>query len=298
MKKVISRKKFLSEKTGGLILRVYAHKEEQIPERINMIKEAIASARRMTMDSEQFIRRIDILVWADKSYKDSDCGKTASILREELREEKGVFVSEVMHADIFCSILNYGVVHQLRKGIDYSMIASSEAFTYMTPEIMFDMIEAARNSALAIGVAINELSESILEGRIANTLAMWHNESLMTVGGFDLRAAMPLNERSAFYMKGWSKDEGVVYYPLAGVEEVIPLARMIQTYGPCVAPLVPRGNGVKQYMAPSPITHYDLWMRHISKMGTKFERQSALLASIGADLSYIKGGVMEDYRHF
>jgi hypothetical protein len=295
---MIERKRFLAEKTAGLIMRVYASKEEDVPKRIQMIKEAIAATRKMVVDGVQVVRRIDVLVWSDKNYKDSDCGKTAPALREALKEEKGVFVSEVEHADIFCGILNYGVVHQLRKGIDYSIIASSEAFSYMTPETMSDMVDAACSGAKAIGVAINELSDSIMEGRIANTFAMWHNESLMTVGGFDLRAAKPLDDKNACYMKGWSAEKGDVYYHLAGVEEVISLARLVQTFGPCIAPVVPRGEGVKAYIVPDPITQQERWKQHISKMGTKFERQCAHLATIGTDPSYLKGGVMPEYRRF
>ncbi len=294
----MNRKQFLSEKVVGLILRVYASKEEDVPNRIKMIKDAIAATRKMVVDGIQVIRRIDVLVWADKNYKDSDCGKTAPALREALKEEKGVFISEIEHADIFCSILNYGIMHQIRKGVDYSIIASAEAFSYMTPETMSAMVDAACAGAKAIPVAITELTQSILEGRGANTFMMWHNESLGTVGLFDLKAAKPNDDRTAHYMKGWSHEKGDVYYQLAGVEEVIPLARMIQTFGPCIAPIIPSGEGVKAYIVPDPATQPELWLRHISKMGTKFERQSAHLASIGFDPSYIKGGMMPGYRRF
>ena len=298
MEDAMNRKQFLSEKVAGLILRVFASKEDDIQNRIKMIEDAIQATHRMIVDGVQVVRRIDVLVWADKSYKDSDCGKTAVALREALKEEKSVFVSEVEHADIFCGILNYGIVHQLRKGVDYSIIASAEAFSYMTPETMGNMIDAACAGAKAIPVAITELTQSILEGRGANTFMMWHNESLMTVGGFDLRAAKPTDDRTAHYMKGWNQEKGEVYYHLAGVEEVIPLARMIQTFGPCIAPIVPSGEGVKKYIVPDPATQREMWERHISKMGTKFERQSAHLAAIGVDPSYIKGGVMPKYRQF
>jgi hypothetical protein len=292
----MDRKAFLSEKVVGLVLRVYASKESDIQNRIEMIQKAIQATRRMTVDGIQVVRRIDVLVWADKNYKDSDCGKTAPAIREALKEEKNVFVSEVEHADIFCGILNYGVVHQLRKGVDYSIIASAEAFSYMTPETMTSMIDAACGGAKAIGVAINELTDSIMAGRIANTFAMWHNESLMTIGGFDLRAAKPLDDRTAFYMKGWSAKMGEVYYHLAGVEEVIPLARMVQTFGACIAPVMPSGEGVQSYVVPDPTKQPERYVEHFKKLGTKFERQCAHLALIGIDPSYIKGGVMPDYR--
>jgi len=74
----------------------------------------------------------------------------------------------------------------------------------------------------ASGVAINELTPSVLEGRLANTFCLWDNLALLSVGGFDLRAAKPQRIERAHYMRGWSKDKGEVFYHLAGVEEVIP----------------------------------------------------------------------------
>lgn len=291
------KKDFLARKKVGMILRVYATKAEDVPNRVGMIEKAVVAARKAMVDGKSLIQRIDVLVWRDQNYKDADCGQTAEALRQKFAAEKNLFVSEVRHGDVFCGILNYGVVHQLRHGCDYSLIVSAEAFSYMTPETMEAIMGAACKGALAIPVAITELTESVLEGRGANTFMMWHNESLMTVGGFDLRAAKPANEFSAHYMKGWSQEKGEpVFYHLAGVEEVIPLARLTETFGPCIAPILPSGEGIQRYQAPDPATSPDLWQRHISKMGTKLERQSALLATIGCDISFLKGGVMPEYR--
>ena len=293
----MTRIDFLSRKKVGLILRVYATKAADVPNRVTMIEKAVAAARGAIVDGKPLIQRIDVLVWSDQNYKDSDYGQTVEALRQKFGSEKNLFVSEVKHGDLFCGILNYGIVHQLRHGVDYSLIVSAEAFSYMTPETMEKMVDAACKGALAIGVAINELTQSILEGRVANTFAMWHSESLMTVGGFDLRAAKPANEFSAHYMKGWSSEKGEnVFYHLAGVEEVIPLSRLVETFGPCIAPILPQGEGAQQYQAPDPVRNSDLWLRHVSKMGTKLERQSALLASINIDINYLKGGVMPEYR--
>ncbi|MFA5099213.1 MAG: hypothetical protein WC461_03345 [Candidatus Paceibacterota bacterium] len=293
----MERREFVARKKVGLILRVYAAKEDQITARAMMIEKAVAAAREATVDGQQLIRRIDVLVWSDKNYTESDCGQTAAALREKFSGEKNLFISEFFYGDIFCGILNYGIVHQLRHGVDYSIIASAEAFSYMTPETTEAMVDAACSGALAIGVAINELTQSILDGRLANTFAMWDNVSLMTVGGFDLRAAKPANDSVAYFMRGWSPEkEENVFYHLAGVEEVIPLARMVETFGPCLAPILPRGEGVQHYQAPDPAVNPELWQRHIAKMGTKFERQCALLASIGIDPSFLKGGVIPEYR--
>lgn len=297
MKKT-SRNAFLAEKVIGLILRVYATKESDITNRIEMIRKAIQASRNMTANGLQVIRRIDVLVWHNKKYTDSDCGLTAPAMRNEFQKEKDVHISEVQDGDIFCGILNRGVVRQIRKGVDYSIIVSADAFSYMTPKTMSDMIDAACAGAKAIPVAITELTQSILEGRGANTFMMWDNVALMEHGGFDLKAAKPKDDRTAHYMRGWNEEKGDVYYHLAGVEEVIPLARMIETYGQCIAPIMPSCEGVQGYIVPNPATQLELWERHIAKKGTKFERQFALLSSIGVDMSVLKGGVMEQYRRF
>jgi hypothetical protein len=295
----MTRAQFLARKKVGLILRVYATDEKDVPKRIEMVKSAVEAARKATVDGQQLIKRIDVLVWADERYGDFekvDCGKTAGALRAKFSEEKGIFISEVRRGDLFCGILNYGVAHQLRHGVDYSLIVSSEAFSYMTPETMSAIVDAACKGALAIGVAINELTESICEGRIANTFAMWHNQSLLTVGAFDLRAAKPHRKEAAYYVKGWSKEKGEVFYHLAGVEEVLPLARLVETFGSCIAPILPQSEGVQRYEVPNKYTHPELWLRHESKIGTKEHRQSMLLAAEnGYDFSWIKGGVMPGY---
>jgi hypothetical protein len=60
---------------------------------------------------------------------------------------------------------------------------------------------------------------------------------------------------------------------------------------------MPQGTGATQvYEVPDPKTQPELYARHIAKMGTKLERQTALLASVGYDLSHLRGGVMEQYR--
>ncbi|PIY95922.1 MAG: hypothetical protein COY66_05695 [Candidatus Kerfeldbacteria bacterium CG_4_10_14_0_8_um_filter_42_10] len=290
---------FLSRTSFGLILRVFAQKEADISNRIEMVRELVERAAGVSVFGHRFLKAIDVLVWADNRYE-SDCGKTTSALRKAVpKKVNGVLVpiSEVRHGDLFCGILNHGIGLQSRRGIDYSMIVSPEAFSYLNTETTDQMVFAATKGALAVGVAINELTQSILEGRIANTFAMWHNLSLLTVGGFDLRAAKPIaDDRIAEYVRGWHPDKGEVFYQIAGVEEVIPLARLAETYGPCIAPIMPQGEGVQRYVVPDPIKSPELYLRHVSKMGTKLERQSHHLAQIGFDLTYLKGGVMPDYR--
>jgi len=67
-------------------------------------------------------------------------------------------------------------------------------------------------------------------------------------------------------MRGWSKDKGEVFYHLAGVEEVIPLVRLVETYGPCIVPVMPEGEGT-QIPRTDPVSQPDLWLRHVSQNG-------------------------------
>ena len=290
---------FLSRKKIGLILRVYAQEESQIPKRVKMIREFIERVLTVKHRDRVIVSRIDVLVWADKRFKESDCGKTAQALRDIFPRKTGscVHIQNVEYGDLFCGLLNYGIAIQSRAGIEHSIIASSEAYSYFNEATLMAMIEAAKKGARAVGVAINELTDSILKGRLANTFCMWDNISLMAVGGFDFRASKPTDEKTAHYMRGWHEDNGDVYYHLAGVEEVVPLARMVELFGECLAPVLPQGEGVKRYEAPNPATETELYLRHTQKMGTKLERQTAHLVSIGCDPSVIEGGIMPEYRN-
>jgi hypothetical protein len=262
-----------------------------------MLQKSIDAARSITFGDQQVIKQVDIMVWEDENNFPGqvDCGQLAPALRTHFSDQKHIRVRSVTHGDIFCCVLNRAVAIQAQSGCRYSIIASPEANSYWNKHIVGNMVQAAKDGALAIGVAINELQESILQGRIANTFAMWHNLSLLTVGGFDLRAAKPPNVQEAHFMQGWHKDDGTVYYHLAGVEEMIPLARLVRYHGACTASIMPTdSNGEPQWYELPQDT--ELLRRHHQKMGTKFERQCAFLATENVDPSFLMGGVMPQYR--
>lgn len=261
-----------------------------------MMDKLIDAALAAKVDGHQFIKQIDVLVWANQEDFPgvSDCGGLAKELKSHFMGKSHVRIHNVTKGDLFCSILNYGVLKQIRAGCDYSLIASAEANPYWNSDIPEMMIQAICDGALAVGVAINELTQSVLEGRIANTLAMWENTSLMMVGGFDLGAAKPKDDRHAHYMKGVDTDGNTRFYHLGGVEEMVPLARLVDTFGPCIAP-IQSNNSTLRYIMPDPRKDLELFERHMSKFGTKTERQTAHLVRINRDVSHIKGGVMDGY---
>ncbi len=281
-------------------MRAFSKTEDQVENNAGQVLNAARGAANwIKADKSKFFSEVMILIPRDESRIDYDCGKTASALEEMLRmqppdEDKftsNISIHEVKHGDLFCGVLNYGVTKLLREGIDYVGIISSGASSYLTAENMNAIYQAFEGGAKAAGLAIEELQQSILEGRLANTFAFWDAIALMSVGGFDLRAQQPKkDDRTAPYLRGFGSD---LYYPLAGVEEIIPLTRLVSTFGPCIAPIKPAGAAV--WKAPNPATDPEGAARHQKKMGTKFERQAALAASVGADLSYLQYGVMEQY---
>ncbi len=292
----------LHSKKIGAIVRCFAREPQLVD---NAVTLALASVERMlsvTVGDRAFISRVEILVPMDPDYVEKDCGETAAQLREAIATAgwKNVYVSEVRHGDIFVGLLNYGTAKLLRAGCDYGVILSKEAEAYFTPEAAEDLVQAAEAGALATGLAITELTKSIMEGRIANTFAMWHLMSLMQVGGFDLRSAKPKKEAPIkSRAEAWDKGKLFYVYDNAGVEEITPLIRLIRTFGPCIAPILPRGVGTKIWQAPDPKLDPEGYVRHVNKMGTKFIRQSYFAQAEHTDpeLSFLKGGVMADYQH-
>ncbi len=278
----------------GLILRVFSPKPELVEQNVDQVIDTVNVALAIEVGGKRVFSRIDVLVSADSRHGDTDCGDTTAALREAIGDstKRNVHVAEVRHGDIFCGMLNYGVAHQMRDRIDYTMILSSGVKSYLTSENMEAMLSALEAGAKVTGLAISELAQSILDGRIANTFAIWHNESLATVGGFDLRAAKPLkDDRLVDYARGWSPERGEVFYNVAGVEEIIPLIRLVKTFGPCIAPVLPV-TGARWVVSDDP----DVQKREQSKLGTKFERQMRWFVAENADFSFLKGGVLPEFR--
>ncbi|MDZ4225969.1 MAG: hypothetical protein U1C66_00575 [Patescibacteria group bacterium] len=284
----------LDRKRFGLILRVFSKTPEQVEKNANQTAKAARAAAALMVGGKFVFSEIQVLVAADKSRIDYDCGETSPLLREMLKDVPSAEVHEMQNGDLFCGVLNYGVASLVRKRCDFVGVLSHGALEYLTAENMAKVFEAFEAGARAVGLALDELQPSILEGRLANTAAFWDAVALMAVGGFDLRAAQPKRDEPSPYMRGWSEEKGEVFYPLAGVEEILALLRLAQTYGPCIAPIMP--VGAPEWKVPDPATDPEGHSRHIKKMGTKWERQASFATSIGAELSCLKGGVMERYR--
>ena len=174
----MSLKAFMSECRVGLILRTFAKKQSQVKDRLEMIQKIIEKIRPIMFMEKQLIRRIDVVVWNDERYFDfvdgqsvpaADCGATTETLRDVYKNDKLINMSQVRQGDLFCGALNYGLELQKKYRITHSLIVSAEASSYINQENLENMIVAMCRGALVSGLAITELTQSILEGRIANT---------------------------------------------------------------------------------------------------------------------------------
>ncbi len=299
----------IERKRVGVIIRSFAAKPELVEGQVKAVVDAVQRVLAVEIAGKKAITRVDVVVPMDQRFGDCDCGQTADALRSELHIALApygikVVVSEISHGDIFCTALNYAIGLQMEDRISYSIILSTQVRSYFNAPTLEKMFEAAEKGARVVGVALEELTDSIRDGLIANTFAMWHLPSLASVGLFDFRAAKPLkngNWRTA-QLVGWVKEKETIVesgenrYHLAGVEEIIPLIRLGFLFGPCIAPVLPQGEGVKQWIAPDPTVDPGGFRRHTNKMGTKLARQAGMAAMENADLSYISGKVLSEYR--
>lgn len=293
----------LDTKNIGALLRVFATTPELVAGQAEQVMELARRIGSVKIRDKFMAKRIEILIPLDPGYTDVDCGKTAKAVREIISKEPWaegrVFVSEVKNGDVFCSILNYGMYRLARAGCDYGLVASKEAYSYFNQETAEAMIEAAEAGALAIGVAISELEQLIMQGRVANTMALWHISSLQQVCGFDLKAAkQQKDDPSCEELSGWDNDKQLHKYGANGCEEIIPLIRMYRMFKrPIIATFLPKGTGIKQYEVPDPIKDPVGHKRHWAKMYTKAARQAFMANYVNADMSVFNGAVMEQYRH-
>jgi hypothetical protein len=167
---------------------------------------------------------------------------------------------------------------------------SPDAHDYLTPENIRLVLAKAAKGARIVGLAINELRESIHTGCIANTFALWHNESLQSVGSFNIAlSGEPRGDKEATFLTGYDESGEQQFYKINGVEEIVPSLLMGHIFGPCIAVVDPT----------SFTTHYEvvsdkeLQKRHHSKMATKLVRQQHQAYAIGYDLNSLKAYLLK-----
>ncbi len=261
-----------THKNIGALLRVYEHDTDKVSAAVAQTKEAVRVLRSLSPAPS-----IDVMVWTDRSRyaAKSDCGSTAEALRLSLGDQD-VRVVEFASGDIFVDILNAGVASHRDRGCDRSLILSPQAASYLTQDAWERMLDAADRGAKAAGVAVAEAGPTIHDGCLANTLCLWDTDALLGVGGFDGASRMPA--------------DGEADRP-SGVEEIIPLFRLVETYGPCIA-VIPPSNKDASYVIPDAAADPQEYTRNKEKFASKKKRQAYMLATIGAGFAQLKQGLM------
>lgn len=277
----------LHSKKIGCVLRVFAKHPALVPLVVKQTLEIVQKLTVLQVDGLAFTRRVELLVPMDTAYADVDCGLTANALRAALQDcpwaAKTVFVSEVKHGDIYCRVLNYGMARLLRAGCDYGFVVSREATEYVDSLTVAKFVKAASNGARVTGLALHELN-GVQAGRVANTMALWHIESLVQQGGFDLFAAQSANDNV-------SRVNG---YERAGTEEIIPLIRLVREFGRCIATVSP-SCARAHYTTPSVSSDPLGFARHERKMATKLVRQTQAARHLGVELDHLEHGLCANY---
>jgi len=242
------------ERTYDILVRVYTPKPEEVPSRV---ERAIKHGRQIIAVSKEFpqLKRANFLV-----PEDYDCGQTFGALVARFRGEGFSRKQVGLHAYggyHSCEALNKTLLGLSESNV---LIVSGKAMTYLTALSLQKIDDAFARGAKASGLAVGELRDIVLSGRLQNTFTAWDRQALLLEEGFDNR-----------------KD----------VEEIAPLIRLARRYGKCIAPIDVEGEGLDVHMSPTALERH----RHV--MGEKVKRQQEDCERLGADFDFIREHVME-----
>ncbi len=239
----------------GVLLRVYTPKTEEVAGRVDR---ALKHVRQILTVSGKFpaLRRIALLV-----PRDYDCGQTyrmllGRIVDERLHHRVAVYTPFGHHS---CEVLNLGVKIELESSISHALIVSGKAMPYFTVSALTAIDKAFENGAKVAGLAVDELRDMVLDGRIQNTFAAWDIKALLGVGGFDCKA---------------------------DVEEIAPLVRLVRKFGPCIAPIDVWNAALDVH------TSATARERHEQVMATKLNCQLAEFVRLGSNSEFIRKAIM------
>ncbi len=295
-------RKLLERNRVGALLRIFANSDEIVTQQIASGLEAAKKLNELEISGKKVFSRIDFLVSNDDRFEDSDNGEITEKLRAAIEETFGnkslIRVLNIQRGDIYCMLLNYGVVNQMEDRVPYSFIITHSAHNYITLENISSMLAAMQEKARVAGLQINNISELVQKGRVANTFAVWHNKSLMTVGGFDLRSAKPLKTADCNSVIGiCTTSEAAEYknqellYLTAGCEEIIPLIRLTRVFGPCIKPIVAEDSDIP--WGPRIGSETDEYKRHQEKLATKEARQNYFANLVGTTADFLQEGIIK-----
>lgn len=106
------------------------------------------------------------------------------------KERKRVQLERVSVGNFYNDLLNFAKEEQIRRGIDYSIYVSPEAYLYASQENINKMTKAASQGACAIGLNLKEYSDLIELGYLSNAFCMYKNTLVNFVNIWDINASV------------------------------------------------------------------------------------------------------------
>lgn len=248
-----------TERIYGVLLRVYTPKPEEVADRV---ERALKHVHHVFDVAKEFpaLHRVVLVV-----PRDYDCGLTYQALSKRIDAEGLSSLVSMLtptghHS---CEALNFGLTAAHLES-SHALIVSGKAMSYLTLSVLRAFDEAFACGAKVVGLAVDELHDIVLEGRIQNTFAAWDIKALQQVGDFDSKG---------------------------GVEEIAPLVRLIREFGQCIAPIDTVAGTLEVLKSETARA------RHEEVMTTKLVRQQAELDRVGSNFAEIKSGIMPGYQY-
>lgn len=247
----------MSDRTYGVLLRVYTPKPEEVSDRV---ERALKHVHHVFDVAKEFPALHHVALVIPSDY---DCGLTYQVLSkridvEGLSNRVSMLMAGGHHS---CEALNFGLT-AVRLVCSHALIISGKAMSYLTVSAMRAIDEAFANGAKVAGLAVDELRDTVLAGRIQNTFAAWDIDALFQVGEFDSKG---------------------------GVEEIAPLVRLTRKFERCIAPLDTGAGKLDIHESET------ARVRHHEVMLTKLDRQLKEVLCVDSSFAEISSGVMPGY---
>ncbi len=160
------------------------------------------------------------------------------------KERKKVQFERITTGNFYGDLLNYAKNEQIRRGIDYSISISPEAYLYATDNNISKMLEAAEKGSYATCLKLKEYSELIESGYISNAFCMYRNSVINFVNIWELNQIL---QKTSDDKKSF------------GLEETYVIKNLIDTYEEkCVTVITPKEGHLIEATDKSSIEKRDL----------------------------------------
>jgi hypothetical protein len=169
----------------GIVFRSYAKTPELVSEVVERAITSVKKALDVKVRNVPIFKSIIIAIPTDY-----DCGNTATALFNRIKAEKFSEIIEIFPIDGHHSseVLNEVMFYLYEKEIEYGLIVSNKAVSYLTNETMAQVCDAINQGAAVAGVRIKELDD-VQEVPIQNTFAAWNLFTLLNfTNGFESKS--------------------------------------------------------------------------------------------------------------